>query len=259
MIIKLLNGKHPPEVIAAAGHCGLPLHSLIDHLNATDPFMLQAAVTGTSRTITWKPEAADDFRKMMLTKQGDGTFSVNQLWAQKDGEAQIGWALVVRRLGWSEFSEQVPQVLTKSPDSRLQLLGLQWLAELGDKKRIGDVESVAARASSRQVFEAALAVLDSLSEQHKRDPRAESAGEAFVSMAIDNDTFDSGIRRFALRSLRPDHPILTAEKLSNLLSDKHESIRLEAIRTIRVRPDVERWTQLREDRFKLPTVIARAL
>jgi putative heme-binding domain-containing protein len=109
-----------------------------------------------------------------------------------------------------------------------------------------EVEWAISHAKTRQVFEAALATLDILDRGLGSNPKAESAGDVYVARLVADSKAESSVRRFALRSLPPEHPGLTSDLLKSLLGDESESIRLEAIRTIRQRPDADRWPQLRE-------------
>src|SRR5262245_26379645 len=54
------------------------------------------------------------------------------------------------------------------------------------------------------------------------------------------------MRRLALRAITPESPAISRDLLNGLLVDEDAPIRLEAIRTIRQRPDADRWPQLRE-------------
>ena len=139
--------------------------------------------------------------------------------------------------------------MLKSPFAEVRLQAVIWI---GEGRRIEQkanlLECLEKRANTRQLFEACLAALDRLERREPNlDPKQESAGEEYVLKLLNSkEPVAASIRRFALRSIRPDHPELTSEMLKQLLSDSDEAIRLEAIRTIRQRPDTERWAELRE-------------
>jgi putative heme-binding domain-containing protein len=101
-------------------------------------------------------------------------------------------------------------------------------------------------ATNRQLFEASLACLDRLAFGVSRDFRAESAGEVLVARLLRNPAANAAVRRFAIRSLRADHPALSMELLTKLLADQDPAMRLEAIRTLRQRAEGAWWPALRE-------------
>src|SRR6185295_17266395 len=139
--------------------------------------------------------------------------------------------------------------MLKSPYPEVRLQGVIWIGEgRRQEQKANLLECLEKRATTRQLFEACLAALDLIEQKEpKRDPGQESAGEEYVLKILSSGEVRPPIvRRFALRSLRPDHPQLTIELLKKLLKDSAAAIRLEAVRTIRQRPDAERWTELRE-------------
>ncbi|HUE71572.1 MAG TPA: HEAT repeat domain-containing protein [Pirellulaceae bacterium] len=96
------------------------------------------------------------------------------------------------------------------------------------------------------MFEATLAALEMLDGKKSSDPSKELGGDVYVLQLLKNEKTSSEVRRFALRMLRPEHEQLTVELLTKLVQDANNGVRLEAIRTLRARPDSERWKELRE-------------
>ena len=137
--------------------------------------------------------------------------------------------------------------LLRSGDEVQRLVGVMWVGESRLVERRPQLEAVLKQAANnRQLFECTLAALALLDGWKPSDPKKEPAGEDYVWRLLNDTSSSVEIRRFALRVMRPDHPQLTVEFLTKLLVDADQTIRLEAIRTIRQRPDTERWTQLRE-------------
>ncbi|HEX5103042.1 MAG TPA: PVC-type heme-binding CxxCH protein, partial [Pirellulaceae bacterium] len=202
---------------------------------AQDPFLLNAYTSAIASDIV-------DAKVTRLRMRQIGRID------SKIAEERLVLALAAKRAGDVELPELVPDLLVDS-DLRVQLVGLLWLAD-ENPNRLEPfrwrVESLLKRPNiTRQVFEVAVAVLNRIDGTNP-DPKNESAGDAFVLKMLLDEKAAPATRRFALRSLRPDHPSLTVEILTKLLADPEESIRLEAIRSLRQRPDSERWPQLRE-------------
>lgn len=145
-----------------------------------------------------------------------------------------------------EFRPTAVEMLN-SPDETTRLCGVLWVGEARLADYRGELErTLKSASSSRQLFEAALAALALLDGQRPANAKDEFAGEEYVARLLLDDSTPAEIRRLALRILRADHPALTVELVTKLLADADEAIRLEAIRTLRQRPDSERWPQLRE-------------
>jgi putative heme-binding domain-containing protein len=163
-------------------------------------------------------------------------------------ERRLAFAIAARRSGEVKLKELAAELLWHE-EPRLRLLGLDWIGTADPSEAAefrGRVERLLQEpAITRQVFEVAVAVLNRL-DGIAVDGKNEPSGETFVVKLLLDEKVASVARRFALRSLRPDHPSITSDRLKELLVDADPSIRLEAIRTIRQRPDAERWPQLRE-------------
>jgi len=102
---------------------------------------------------------------------------------------------------------------------------------------------LATRANTRVLFEACLATLELL-DGSQRKPGDEWRGDQYVAQLLASGKTSPAVRRQALRSLRPDHPLLTMAQLKSLLADSDPAVRLEAIRTLRESPHAERFAEL---------------
>jgi putative membrane-bound dehydrogenase-like protein len=200
-----------------------------------DPFLYQSLATAIgkdpdSRDILVNPDNIEFFQKL-IAEFHDPYYRIALNQGLRDAKA--------------ENEAVLTPYLLKSPYPEVRLQGVLWISEgRRQEQKANLLECLEKRATTRQLFEACLAALDLLKA---REPGQESAGEEYVLRILNaKDAAASVVRRFALRSLRPDHPQLSADLLKKLLADGDPAIRLEAIRTIRQRPDVERWTELRE-------------
>jgi putative membrane-bound dehydrogenase-like protein len=131
-----------------------------------------------------------------------------------------------------------PAVLLADPDPAVRLYGVLWVGEERLVELRPQVEAVLHQPPrTRQLFEAVLACLDRLERGVSSDPKAESPGEALaLALLIDPQT-PAALGALALRSVRPDHPGLPRARLEAWLKDAPQPLKLEAIRTLRERPD----------------------
>jgi putative membrane-bound dehydrogenase-like protein len=227
------------ETVVASVRAGLFMPELEPVKDPTghffDPFLYQAialfiATDPSSARLPVNPRNIESFREEMKEN--------------KDAFYRVAIDEGLRQSKPENETELTPYML-KSPYAEVRLQAVIWIGEgrrQGQKANL--LDCLEKRATTRQLFEAGLAALDRL---EGRDPKQESAGEEYVLKILDSgEDRPTAVRRFALRSLRPDHPQLTVELLKKLLKDADPAIRMEAVRTIRQRPDAERWTELRE-------------
>jgi len=99
--------------------------------------------------------------------------------------------------------------------------------------------------SSRDLFEGCLASLERLAGD-TRTPSDEIAGEQFVLSLLNKEDIATALRIRALRMLRPDHPALQLERLTELQTAAagDELLAIEVVRTLRERPEPERLPML---------------
>jgi putative membrane-bound dehydrogenase-like protein len=230
---EVLEADLPPLAHAALLRSGMPIPANLDAIwnkklgqaiDSSDRFLEQAAQqSGLDRLLRLSP---DEFAKLPPSHRRQA-------------------ALAGKSRHPIMFQSIVPRLLSDS-DATVQLIGVMWvgeevLSEFGD-----EVENILnTSANNRMLFEACLAALHEI-RGGPRGPKDESPGEGYIAKLLENAQASAAVRRFALRSLRADHPWLTNERLMQLLADPDSAVRLEAIRTIRQRPDAERWPQLRE-------------
>jgi putative heme-binding domain-containing protein len=228
-----LSAKNPPLAANKIEKAALPqLNANLGSitvpaaLQSADPFVRQAAIVATQDDLAATDLAA--FAKMHNPLE------------------RLAIAIAKRRSGQPE-RQNIITLLLKDPDADLRLNATVWIGEQQLTEYRAAVEQMLANGPmNRQLFEASLACLDRLTNGPARDPKAETAADLFSVRLLRDSTAEVSVRRFALRTLRPDHSSLTSEMLAMLLNDSQPSIRLEAIRTIRERPLGERATQLRE-------------
>jgi len=202
----------------------------------SDPFLLHAM------------QLEKEFRLKPLQNQPRSLEAAVQEMDSPFPEVRLSLALAAWKSGAVPLTDLMAELLADR-DPRIQLVGLLWLAESppadGVKFR-PRVESLLKRPRvTKQVFEVAIATLDVL-DGARRDAKNEPRGDDFIFKLLRDDATPAEIRRLALRSLSPAEPALKNDLLAGFLTNSDAGLRLEAIRTIRQRPDAERWPQLRE-------------
>jgi putative membrane-bound dehydrogenase-like protein len=166
-------------------------------------------------------------------------------------DTMIWAAVAAKNADAANMSVLAPHLLAHA-DPRVKLLGVMWAGEERMKERRADVERVLTEPGlTRELFESCLAALSLIdggtpAGSILSDPKQESAGEQYVVQLLRNGSTLPGVRRFALKALRPDHPQLTSDLLARLAADSDPVTRIEAIRTVRERPSAERTKMLRE-------------
>jgi putative heme-binding domain-containing protein len=164
---------------------------------------------------------------------------------QSDPRIRLEIALAKRRANRFRDQNIIP-LLLKDQDPLVQLVGVMWVGEEILTEHVSAVEQLLNQSGgNRMLFEGCLAALHEI-HGGPRGPKDESPGQEYIAKILTNTKSSLGARRFALRALAPDHPAVPRRLLEELVKDDDESLRLEAIRTIRQRGDSERWPQLRE-------------
>jgi putative membrane-bound dehydrogenase-like protein len=155
-------------------------------------------------------------------------------------------ALRLRREDTVESRKQIHD-LCRSSNEAVRFVSVMWIGESRLLEHRADLERLLnAPNCTRRLFEATLAALEMLDGKKSRNPSEELGGDVYVLQLLNNEKTSAEVRRFALRTLKPEHEQLTVEVLTKLIRDADDGVRLEAIRTLRARPDSERWKELRE-------------
>jgi len=207
----------------------------------SDPFAWNAAAARLTKSLAdEKPLDAGSTQKLL----DDFT--------RADVPDTMIWAAVAAKNADAANMPVLAPHLLKHADPRVKLLGVMWAGEERMKALRPDVERVLTQpALSRELFEACLAALALIDGGTPAgsilgDPKQESAGEQYVFQLLRSGSTLPGVRRFALKALRPDHPQLDSSLLARLAADSDPITRIEAVRTIRERPSAERTKMLHE-------------
>jgi len=196
---------------------------LLKALEADDPFLQQAAREGLKRSLP--------FTEIM------------ELAGDPVPAHRLGALLIMRDSSRPDTRALVPKFL-EDADPTIRFAAIQWVGE----QRLADyrpqlLRGLSSGNTTREVFEGTLAALEML-DAKKRSPREELSGDDYIAALLtDPGTPDAAIRR-GLRLLRPDHPVLSVDRIGRLIASPDESIRLEAVRTLGVGPLQERFAML---------------
>jgi putative membrane-bound dehydrogenase-like protein len=245
-LIELMQKTEHSEIRLMASQCGFPMPSAAKDLDSEDPFLQHSAVKTVVNLLKSDADKLADFERQFVQPLFENPPRIHPPWLSSDNRVSLGMAIAFRRFTPQHFEQSMSSVMLASADPRVQLIGLQWIAESKLQERKEDVEKCVQNAGSRQVLEAALATLEILDRGGSTNPKDERAGEGYIAKILENPESSAALQRFAVRTLPADHPALSEALLKRLLVADDPALRLEALRTIRDRRDAERWPQLRE-------------
>jgi putative heme-binding domain-containing protein len=149
---------------------------------------------------------------------------------------RVGALLALRRSGQQGAREALVDFL-RDADPEVRRAAIQWVGEehLNDfAPRLQDAILVV--PLTRSVFEAFLAAKDSLAGI-VRNPTDELSGEDFIAKIFGDESQPMALRALAIRSLRPDHPVLATAKLEGLIGSGDATLCIEAVHTLASRSD----------------------
>jgi hypothetical protein len=200
--LQALLGMKPPSP---------PPEALFGFLEDPDPFLVGAAIS-----LLGRPGASET----LLRKAASGSSKI-----------RMGILLALRRTG-DKIGPAVIRTFLADAEPAIRRAAIQWVGEDG----LADVAPELAAAASRapvtlDVFEAYLGALEFLTvpASGRRDAKS---GEAHLARILSDATQPPPFRAYAIRMLRPDHPLLIVPKLQEWLEGGDEAIRLEATRTL---------------------------
>lgn len=258
---RFAEGSSPEMQLAAVSVLGVPVHDLNRRHDTEqmlhDPFLQTKLVQsylfnpepwrircdpllGTFTGVRFPsiPDPMPDQQVTLLSEQWEE--------AKDSIDLQRLMAVCLWRKGGTLSVRLLPKLLA-SGDEPIRLVGVLWIGESRLQEYRPDLEKLLNDAKcSRRLFEVTLAALEMLDGKKSRNPSEESGGDVYVLTLLKNEKSSPEVRRFALRMLKPEHEQLTVELLTKLIQDADEGVRLEAIRTLRARPDSARWQELRE-------------
>ena len=119
------------------------------------------------------------------------------------------------------------------PDPAIRLVALIWAGEEHITAVRHDLDkAISAGPTTAKLFVAYLAAQEKLDRPPRKDAD-EWASDQYCAAALLAESTPPEPRRWALRTLRPDHPSITSDRMKSWLSSDDQKLRLEAIRTLR--------------------------
>lgn len=200
-----------------------------------DPFRWQSASQGLLLWLRTQPPLDD---------RGLATF-LTEFTSAKNTETIIWAAVAARDANPANVKPLVPYLLNHD-EPRVRLLGVMWVGNDGlTEFRDEVVKGLSKPGLTRELFECSLAALEMLEPKTSRfalpvvDNKRKDSGDYFAIEALKNPDSSTELRRFALKTLPPNHPELKFDLLRQLATDADSQMRIEAIRTLRERPATE--------------------
>ena len=121
----------------------------------------------------------------------------------------------------------------RDPDATVRFAAVQWVGEERlTEYREGLEAALSAGPTTGRLFAGYLAALERL-DGVVRESSNEWGGEQYIVRALQDPQTSPEVRRWSLRMLRPDHPVLTIELLQKNLASNDRALQLEAARTLR--------------------------
>jgi len=197
---------------------------------SSDPFVRQAVRQRFTHDLVEIPDSTDQNTRLGLTAN--------------DPRQRVEFALIARQIIKAD-REKIVALLLADADPTVRFVAIQWAAEEGLTKSVQAELDKAVRRddTTRELLEAYLVAIAPRGSGPV-DPKQEAKGEDFIAKLLLDANTNLTLRRFALRSLRPDHPQLTFAVLDRFLKDDDAAIRLEAVRSLREKTGEERDKRL---------------
>ncbi|RPH51533.1 MAG: hypothetical protein EHM91_01060, partial [Planctomycetota bacterium] len=147
-------------------------------------------------------------------------------------KVRLGVLLALRRTGDTSAAAK----FLEDSDTSVRRAAIQWVGEA----RLGDLAGAVEKSASRipvtkEIFEAYLAATDLLAGRNPSQVD-QLGSDVLIARMLDDANEPASLRALALRTLRIDHPSVAVPKLEKLL-DGDPALRLEALRSLAVRPD----------------------
>jgi putative membrane-bound dehydrogenase-like protein len=185
--------------------------SLWAAVSDSDAFVAQAAREGLARLHAVTPDM--DFAARTPTER-------------------LACLLILREANVPGGTKALPQFL-RDPDTAVRFAAVQWVGEERLKEfRQPLIEALSVGPATSRLFGGYLSALERL-DGVVRTSDNEWGGEQYIVRALEDPATNAEARRWCVRMLRPDHPLLTVERLREYLQSDDAGMQLEAVRSLR--------------------------
>ena len=207
--------------------------------HSADPAIEDAAWRDVSNPDAFVAQAARD----ALARLGEVDANIDL--EARSPEQRLACLLILREYQIAGGTKLLPKLL-RDPDPDVRFAAVQWVGEERLKEfREPLIEALSVGPATARLFGGYLSALERL-DGVSRTPSDEWGGEQYIVRAIEDPKTSPEARRWSLRMLRPDHPLLSIDRLRGYLQGDDESLRLEAVRSLRESPLSERDALLAE-------------
>ncbi|MFO0911516.1 MAG: PVC-type heme-binding CxxCH protein [Pirellulales bacterium] len=218
----------------------VPQAAIVERLGSTDPFVRQAARVGLERLADAEYAAIVNDPRVALLPD---TILARRNRHERPDAATFGQ--------WLD-----------ADDRQTRFVALQWIAESvrTDCRELVD-SALRGRCDTRELFAAALATLERL-DHPEDDVDEERSWVEYAAPLLSDAKLEPSLLVRVLRILPADHPALTAERWNELWSHPDAGVRVDAVRSWRLRsgPDVvKRLLELAADTDQPSAVRAEAI
>lgn len=196
---------------------------------------LRAARNPALAETLWRSVSSGDAFVAAAARQGLGELYRGGLkleWSSRVPAERLAALLILRESGKPESQTELSDFL-RDPDVAVRFAAVQWIGEerlVGFQDKLD--QALAAGPATSRLFGGYLAALERL-DGVVRAADDEWAGEQYIVRAIEDPQSTPEVRRWAIRMLRADHPLLTLERLQAWIDGDKAGLQLEAVRTLR--------------------------
>ncbi|MGI9428157.1 MAG: PVC-type heme-binding CxxCH protein [Bythopirellula sp.] len=174
----------------------------------------------------------------------------NELWGEElDNEDANATLVRLQALRWASpepaTAEAVLRDSLRHQDVAIRLYAIRWIADERIQSLRNDVEALLdGDVPNQQYYLAALGALEWLDGD--REVRSTTLNDGLLVRELKNKRRSPELHAMALRLTSPDNQYLTLDKLRQYLQAEYRPIRLEAIRTLALQNNPERFQLLAE-------------
>jgi putative membrane-bound dehydrogenase-like protein len=177
----------------------------------TDPFVAQAARQGLKKR---------------------GAINATTVLKGRSAAQRLAIACAWHELNLAAAHARLPELLTDA-DPSVRIVALRWIGEERLTELRHDLPKVlTAGPVTQQLFACYLAAAEKLDSPPRRDSD-EWASDHYLASTLETDGTPSTVTALALRAIHPDDKLLTAKRFERWLASGDETLRLEAVRTLR--------------------------
>ncbi len=191
-------------------------------LKSADPFLRQAAIFGLSQQKGSRTEV--DWKNLPDAKQRLGVLEALR-WRQETSRANMLKAAL------------------SDPDKEVRIFAVRWIAERRLRDYRDQIEFLLATDNiGAQEYLVYLAAIDWLDRGAL--PSKGGIAESLLAKELETGNRSASVQSLILRLLPPDHECLTPARIDYLLASKDAGLRLEAVRTLTLQSNPERFSTL---------------